>query len=107
MRPYTQALRFGLYPSIRDALTAADGESQAPSGADMAAAGLLTGAVAYLAATPLWLVKTRAQAHAASSVAATARLLPATLPGAWRGCTPLVIRGACLSSGQMLGYDGP
>jgi hypothetical protein len=73
----------------------------------MALSGFLTGALAYFIAAPLWTLKTRSQANAqkASEGVALTPLHPQRLTGYWVGCGPLVIRGALLTSGQLLGYD--
>ena len=69
----------------------------------MALSGFVSGSLAYLIAAPLFLLKTRGQA-----AAQTKRSL--VWPGAplefWTGATPLVARGALLTAGQMMGYDG-
>ena len=63
------------------------------------AAGFICGCGAYFICAPLWLLKTRSQAG-------MAEVIPPTTLGYWVGCSPLVLRGALLSGGQMLGYDG-
>ena len=94
----SQGLRMGLYPSARDLMT--------PPGAarpdQMMLAGLASGSVAYAFAAPLWLLKTRSQAAAQLG---RAEPLPRSPLGYWLGCSPLVVRGALLTSGQMAGYD--
>ena len=89
-------------------------------------AGFLSGAGGFLLSTPLWQIKTRMQAQAGlldthtgllkSGVAAGrppdfrgvghGLAVLAHRGGAFRGATPLVVRGALLSGGQQLGYDG-
>ncbi len=76
----------------------------------MAIAGLLSGAFGYWMCAPLWLVKTRwqvaAQVKAEGGRYLEALQLPQTAIGFWRGAGVIVLRGACITSGQMLGYDG-
>ena len=54
-------------------------------------------------AAPVWLVKVRTQA---STQHKQPFQWPATATGYWVGSTPLVVRGALLTAGQMGGYDG-
>lgn len=77
------------------------------TGADaMLLGGLFAGSSAYFIAAPLWFVKTRLQtAVQAQSEGANPRAMPLHVLEYWRGCTPLVVRGALLSTGQMVGYD--
>ena len=122
-------IRFGIYPTVRDGLA---GSGSSKSAAAMTAAGFISGAIGYCISTPLWNWKTNAQARpelvAAATAAATttATTTPTTTAAAaaattattrssvtasrprqlFRGATSLVIRGACLSAGGMLGYDG-
>jgi len=97
----SQGLRLGLYPSVRDAISPPGGSAIRPD--LMAVAALLSGALGYTVAAPLFLLKTRAQA---SVQLGTRFSYPATPFGLWLGCSPLVIRGAMLTAGQMAGYDG-
>ena len=95
----SQGVRLGLYPSVRGLLV--------PEGAVrpdlLALSGFLSGSLAYFVTAPVWLLKTRGQAAAQLGHAAP---LPTTVPGFWLGCTPLVLRGALLTSGHLAGYDG-
>ena len=90
----------GIYPSFRDAL---GGYEHAKSSPVMLTSGFVCGSLAYLIAAPLWLMKTRCQADAQLAIGV---LYPSTVAEFWCGCGPLVLRGALLSGGQMLGYDG-
>lgn len=90
--------------------------SQAIGGADaekgavaMTLAGFTTGAIGYGVSAPLWMTKTLGQAAPELGVASP------TMSELWaeggiarfyRGATPLILRGACLSAGNMVGYDG-
>lgn len=106
-----QGLRFGFYPTVRDALSGGGGEGSSSSSSTtmirpdvMALAGLLSGSLGYFVAAPLVLLKT--QGHAAAELGASNMAArPATLSGLWLGCTPMVLRGALLTAGQMSGYD--
>ena len=99
----SQGARMGFYPVARDALAPGDGP-KAP--AAMAAAGLLCGSAAYLATAPLWLLKTRAQAAAELDGRAPLLLRRDLVPRRlWKGASALVVRGGCITCGQMLGYD--
>jgi len=119
----SQGLRLGLYPTCRDfALSLPSRGSSSADGAPkkspiaMLAAGLVAGSIAYFVSAPFWLAKTRAQAYAQLRSEASAAAGVASTAGAgagsgnplalWRGCSPLVVRGALLTGGQMLGYDG-
>lgn len=123
--------RVGLYPSVRDAfVTARGGDVAKPTPGDMFACGLLSGAVGYFLATPLFAQKTILQAEAGLLDPATGLLTtgarkgsPPAAGGGWlkgvlevaktsgvaglyKGSGPLVVRGATLSAGNQLGYDG-
>ncbi|KAL1496332.1 hypothetical protein AB1Y20_016288 [Prymnesium parvum] len=121
------ALRVGAYPLLRDALVlATDGEAGEKGGHHMFVAGFASGLVGFLLSTPLWQIKTRMHAEAGVRCEATGKMLSgaaagraphflsvrhglhrlAVEGGAFHGATPLVIRGALLSGGQQLGYDG-
>jgi len=114
--------RVGCYPYVRDGLLkAVDGEKNAGV---MFVAGLLAGAVGYLVSSPVYQVKTLAQAEAGflengvfatgASVGKAPRYASlvqglATLKRdghLWRGAGALVVRGALLSAGMQVGYDG-
>ena len=122
--------RVGLYPSIRDSIVAArGGDVAAPTGTDMFAGGLVAGAIGYGAATPVFAQKTVQQAEAGLCDAATGLLTTGaragsapTTPGGWpsgvarvvrdggvagafKGASPLIVRGALISAGNMLFYD--
>jgi len=94
----SQGLRIGLYPSVRDTILAPGTVNPTA----MAAAGLLSGSLAYAIATPLWLLKTRTQVAAQLKIPIE---WPTSVRGYWIGCSPLVVRGALLTAGQMAGYD--
>ena len=68
----------------------------------MALAGLLSGSLGYFVAAPLLLLKTRAQAAVQGGVALE---YPTGALGYWRGSGPMVVRGALLTSGNLMGYD--
>ena len=114
--------RVGCYPYVRDGLLkAVDGEKNAGV---MFVAGLLAGAVGYLVSSPVYQVKTLAQAEAGllengvfttgASVGQAPRYASlvqglGTLKRdghLWRGAGALVVRGALLSAGMQVGYDG-
>jgi len=119
----SSAGRVGLYPYARDAVVeATGGERSAPA---MFAAGLGAGAAGYLASAPVFQVKTLAQAEAGavggdgiltSGASAGSRKKYASLASGlarlsreralWRGAGTLTVRGAFLSAGMQLGYDG-
>ena len=96
----SQGIRMGLYPSVRDTMVSADTAVRPDL---MAIAGLLSGCIGYLVATPLFLLKVRTQASAQTRKWAPS---PSTVGGYWLGGTPMVARGALLTAGQMAGYDG-
>lgn len=123
--------RVGLYPSLRDALVSARGGDVAkPSAGDMFASGLLSGAIGYFVATPVFAQKTIIQAEAGLLDAQTGLLTTGARAGSapaaaggwlkgladvarsggigalYKGSGPLVVRGATLSAGNQLGYDG-
>ena len=111
--------RVGCYPYVRDGLLkAVDGEKNAGV---MFVAGLLAGAVGYLVSSPVYQVKTLAQAEAGllengvftsgASVGKAPRYA-SLLQGLgtlkrdghlWRGAGALVVRGALLSAGMQVG----
>lgn len=112
--------RVGAYPYVRDLVP---GE---PSKLVMFCAGLVAGGIGYFASSPVYQVKTLAQAeagiveggllvtgnrvgqkpvHHTRSLAASLGEL-AKNKALFRGSGALVIRGAFLSAGQQLGYDG-
>jgi len=115
--------RVGCYPYVRDGLLKAVGATEKHAGV-MFVAGLLAGAVGYLVSSPVYQVKTLAQAEAGlleNGVFATGASLGkapryaslvqglATLKRdghLWRGAGALVVRGALLSAGMQVGYDG-
>lgn len=101
----SQGLRIGFYPSVRDALLKRNGHDP-KSGALrpdlMALAGLISGTLGYYCAAPAFLLKTRAQAAVESGVALE---YPTSKAGWMRGSGPLVLRGALLTAGNMMGYD--
>jgi len=104
----------GLYPSVRDLLQQPLGKlvGGEKSPASMLLGGLASGSVAYFVGAPLWLVKTRLQAavqmvaKGADYDVAFGGIYSKSAVAYWQGCGPLVLRGALLTSGQMLGYDG-
>ncbi|KAL1511072.1 hypothetical protein AB1Y20_005895 [Prymnesium parvum] len=95
----SQGFRMGLYPFVRDALQ--------PRGAArpelMLLSGVISGSIAYTLAAPLYLVKVRSQADVQLKRPFE---WPASVRALWVGSTPLVLRGALLTAGQMAGYDG-
>ena len=118
--------RVGCYPYVRDAMLDAAGASE-KNAPVMFLAGLLAGGVGYFASSPVYQVKTLAQAEAGAigadgvltsgaskgevprfhgrSLAAGLAALGAD--GALlRGSGALMARGALLSAGMQLGYDG-
>ncbi|CAE7316082.1 Mitochondrial brown fat uncoupling protein 1 [Symbiodinium microadriaticum] len=105
----SQGLRMGLYPTARDALQTLLPSDGQKSSAAMIGAGLMSGSFAYFTGAPLWLVKTRMQAavqFAADGASTAVQIYPVHLSDYWRGCSPLILRGALLTAGQMFGYDG-
>ena len=115
--------RVGCYPYVRDGLLNAVGATEKNAGV-MFVAGLLAGAVGYLVSSPVYQVKTLAQAEAGlvengvftsgASVGKAPRYA-SLLQGLgtlkrdghlWRGAGALVVRGALLSAGMQVGYDG-
>ena len=123
--------RVGLYPSVRDAIvTARGGDVAKPSPGDMFLSGLSAGALGYFVSTPIFAQKTLIQAEAGLLDPKTGLLTtgartgsaPAAgdgwakglvrvakaggIGGLYSGCGPLVVRGATLSAGNQLGYDG-
>ncbi|EOD17239.1 mitochondrial substrate carrier family protein [Emiliania huxleyi CCMP1516] len=123
--------RVGLYPTVRDVFVGARGGDVAkPTPGDMFISGLLAGAIGYFIATPVFAQKTIIQAEAGLvdpksgllTTGAKAGSAP-TSPNGWiagmaavakkdgiggwfKGSGPLVVRGATLSAGNQLGYDG-
>ena len=115
--------RVGCYPYVRDGLLNAVGATEKHAGV-MFVAGLLAGAVGYLVSSPVYQVKTLAQAEAGllengvftsgASVGKAPRYASlvqglGTLKRdghLWRGAGALVVRGALLSAGMQVGYDG-
>lgn len=96
---HSQGLRMGLYPTVRDKLVEPGGASPAA----MAASGMASGSLAYLVSAPLFLLKTREQAGVQTGKPLVWPRAPADF---WTGSTPMVVRGALLTAGQMMGYDG-
>lgn len=104
----SQGLRIGLYPTVRERLTARQ-PAEAAAPLVMFGAGLLCGSIGYFVAAPLILLKVRAHAAAqlrGSGGAPPALVVPSSLAGFWLGSSPMVVRGALLTAGQMAGYDG-
>ena len=116
----SMGFRVGLYPVIRDSLP---GEKTA---AQMLAAGSLSGCCGYFLASPLFMVKTQIQAEAGrvaggllvSGAKAGAKpsyrsglhglrsvLQLSGVRGLWNGAATFTMRGATLSSTQLMGYD--
>jgi len=111
------SIRFGLYEVLRDSMRSDDyngNEDETPkkSFGQMFVAGMICGALGYSMATPFHLLKTLTQADLirAGSNPSTASMRNVIDNGGilncYRGATPLAFRGACFTSGQMLGYDG-
>eukprot|EP00630_Chrysocystis_fragilis_P000402 CAMPEP_0197387708 /NCGR_PEP_ID=MMETSP1165-20131217/682_1 /TAXON_ID=284809 /ORGANISM="Chrysocystis fragilis, Strain CCMP3189" /LENGTH=345 /DNA_ID=CAMNT_0042913041 /DNA_START=28 /DNA_END=1062 /DNA_ORIENTATION=- len=118
--------RVGAYPYVRDALVGAYGGGERAPKAIMFLAGLVAGGVGYWASSPVYQVKTLAQAEAglvSEGILETGsragrppayhtRPLSASLASLardralFRGSGALVVRGALLSAGQTTGYDG-
>jgi len=119
----SSSVRMGLYPVFRDRIVG-DGEK---TKFHMFIAGLFPGAIGYFCGTPLYQVKNRLQAEAGKVV--NGKLVSGIRVGniptyqgtvdcflsilrkegvfqLWRGGLPLVFRGAAITSGQFLGYDG-
>ena len=112
--------RVGCYPYVRDGLLKAVGATEKNAGV-MFVAGLLAGAVGYLVSSPVYQVKTLAQAEAGlleNGVFATgasvgkAPRYASLVQGLgtlkrdghlWRGAGALVVRGALLSAGMQVG----
>lgn len=117
--------RVGCYPYVRDSLLRSVGATE-KNASVMMAAGLLAGAAGYLASSPVFQIKTLAQAEAGLIVDGTlatgasagkrprfhGRSLLAGLAtlradrALWRGSGTLMVRGALLSAGMQVGYDG-
>ena len=115
--------RVGLYPTVRDLLAKATNKEPTP--ALMFSAGLIAGGFGYLVSSPVYQVKTLAQAEAGlltngvlttgTRAGETARYHGRSLLDAldllrseghlFRGAGALVVRGALLSAGQAMGYD--
>ena len=111
--------RVGCYPYVRDGLLKAVGATEKHAGV-MFVAGLLAGAVGYLVSSPVYQVKTLAQAEAGlleNGVFATgasvgqAPRYASLVQGLgtlkrdghlWRGAGALVVRGALLSAGMQV-----
>ena len=81
----------------------------------MTVAGFASGAIAYWVSAPLWLLKTLGQLQAQLAPIDCRPGPFALFRGLWneggmprlfRGSGCLVVRGACLSAGNFLGYDG-
>ena len=118
--------RVGCYPYVRDVMLDAAGATE-KNAAVMFAAGLVAGAAGYLASSPVYQIKTLAQAEAGKidqggllatgasagqrprfhGVSLASGLSTLRSDGAlWRGSGTLMARGALLSAGMQLGYDG-
>ena len=102
----SQGLRMGLYPTIRDAIISVS-PGDGKSAADVAVAGFATGAVGYLIANPLYLLKTRGQAAAQLAFEGKPPVAYSynSLGKLWSGSSTLVLRGASMTVGHLLGYD--
>jgi hypothetical protein len=118
--------RVGCYPFVRD-LMVGQSSSEKPSALTMFGAGLVAGGAGYFVSSPVYQVKTLAQAeagligadgilttgarkghaavHHGKSLLSSLRTL-ASEGALFRGAGALVARGALLSAGQQLGYDG-
>ena len=106
----SRGIGMGCYPTVRDWLV---GPRRTKSGSVMFGAGLLSGGFGYGLSTPAWQLKTRLQAGLETGV-----LYRHSLDGVrqiirnngvaalYRGCLPLVVRGALMNAGNTLGYDG-
>jgi hypothetical protein len=95
---------------MRTALTAAMGGPDGEKGPiAMTMAGFLSGAIGYGVSAPLWMFKTLGQAAPELRVPRPSVVelwSEGGIKRLYRGATPLVVRGACLSAGNMVGYDG-
>lgn len=123
-------LRQGLYPYFRDLVVVASG-AEDKGATSMMLGGFGAGAIAFWCCTPFFQLKTLMQAEAGQIDRQSGRLTTGAAKGSvprfhgrpwwsnastlmaeggvhglWRGACPLVVRGALLASGQMLGYDG-
>ena len=117
----SSGIRLGFYPSIRDALV---GDANEKNGFDMVFAGLAAGALGFFIATPLFQLKVLTQAEHGLVDPKTGRLTTGSragavprfqgsamsglsrMPALYSGASVLCVRGALLSAGAQLGYDG-
>jgi len=124
---FTMGAKWGAYAPVRDAIAALRGDDE-KSATTMAAAGFLSGSVAYCATSPFYQTKNRLIADAgklgADGVLQTGLRAgqPRLYRGAvdvlrqivakegaaqlWRGAIPLTLRGSVLNAGHATGYDG-
>lgn len=122
-------IRLTIYPFLRDYLDFGLGRTE-KSPVTMFCAGLMVGGVGYFTCNPLFQLKTRMQAEAGvlgadgvlrtgaraqhrprffeqGMLAGVSRIYRSDgVRGLYRGANALVIRGALLTAGQQLGYDG-
>ncbi|CAD7924225.1 unnamed protein product [Amoebophrya sp. A120] len=119
------AIRMGLYPWFREQAVRLSGAEE-KNAAHMFLAGLLPGGIGYFFASPLYQAKNRIQAENGLLCRETGILLTGARKGQppqyhgvvhclrciiqekalFRGASAMVGRGAALTAGQMLGYDG-
>jgi len=117
--------RVGLYPFIRDLVAPPSSGGASPG--TMFTSGLLAGAIGYWCSSPVYQVKTLKQAEA-GVLDTNGKLLSGSKAGQlavyhgrslisclgtlasqralFRGSSALVVRGALLSAGNCVGYDG-
>ena len=114
----SNGIRFGCYEFVRDALLNASadssGEIRQKSALHMFVASIVCGGVGYSLSTPFLFLKTVSQAQKGRD--GLSLTVNKTSVGTiienygftrlWRGSFPLACRGALLTTGQMLGYDG-
>ncbi|CAD7934780.1 unnamed protein product [Amoebophrya sp. A25] len=120
------ATRMGLYPYFRDGLVALAGAEEKNAGI-MFVGGLIPGFIGYVLVSPVYQAKNRMQAEAGLLDPASGLLLSGARAGKppeyrektlyclrciaaegnlYRASAAMGFRGAALTAGQMLGYDG-
>ena len=101
----SSGIRQGFYPTVRDVVVAWRGPNSSKSAFDMAASGLLSGAIGFFLATPFFAAKIRAQSYQATGSGWTHLRAVFASGKPYSGGSVLVARGALFSMGASLGYD--
>jgi hypothetical protein len=108
----SSSIRMSMYPYLRDLVLT---DPKRKTAGAMFGTGLLAGGIAYWISCPFFQTKTKMQASLLQPGTEGTSCALRCLQQIWhdggaaalfRGCGPLVVKGALFTAGQTLGYDG-